>query len=87
VLGDDTARPEVGFLGRGGEPPPHQLGMGLWSAVSSPSGLLVAVMSCVTVRRQCDCFIASLAPFINIQIYLLTYPHVLSPSNFSPVVD
>jgi len=32
---------------------------------------LVAVMSCAIVRRHCDCFIASLAPFINIQTYLL----------------
>jgi len=34
--------------------------------------VLVAVMSCATVRRHCDFFIASLAPFINIQTYLLT---------------
>jgi len=30
-------------------------------------------MSSATVRRHCDCSIASLAPFINIQTYLLTY--------------
>jgi len=45
-LGDETARPvgpkpearrtEAGFLRRGGQPPPHQLG-GLGSAVNSPS--------------------------------------------------
>jgi len=40
---------------------------------SSTNLVLVAVMLCATVRRYCDCFIASLAPFINIQTYLLTY--------------
>jgi len=30
-------------------------------------------MSSATVRHHCDCFIASLAPFINIQTYLITY--------------
>ena len=40
---------------------------------SSTNLMLVVVMSCATVRRHCDCFIASLAPFINMQTYLLTY--------------
>jgi len=35
--------------------------------------MLIAVMSCATVRLHCDCFIASLALFINIQTYLFTY--------------
>jgi len=36
--------------------------------------MLVAVMSCATVRRHCHCFIASLlVSFINIQTCLLTY--------------
>jgi len=41
---------------------------------SSTNLVLVAVISCATVRRHCDCFIASLAPFINPDLltYLLT---------------
>jgi len=40
---------------------------------TSANLMLAVVMSCATVRRHCDCFIVSLAPFINIQTYLLTY--------------
>jgi len=51
-----------------------------WKLTCSSSNLvLVAVMSCATVRRHCDCFIASLAPFINIQTYLLTYVDLPTP--------
>jgi len=45
-----------------------------WKLTRSSTNLvLVVVMTCTTIRRHCDCFIASLAPFINIQTYLLTY--------------
>jgi len=41
-----------------------------WKLTCSSTDLVLdAVMSCATVRRHCDCFIASLAPFINIQTY------------------
>jgi len=51
----------------------EQITCSTWFTCSSTNLVLVAVMSCASVRRHCDCSIASLAPFINIQTYLLTY--------------